>query len=72
MDGYESAQCIPEREAVGMKQRIPIIAMTANVLPEDLQKCLAPVMDDFVAKPIIHNELFNAVVRWLPASSMDK
>ncbi|MBC7840181.1 MAG: hypothetical protein H7Y39_16330 [Nitrospiraceae bacterium] len=44
--------------------------MTANVLPEDRQKCLVSGMDDFVKKPINHEDLFNAVMRWLPAALM--
>jgi len=72
MNGYETVRHIREREALGVGRRIPIIAMTANVLPEDRQKCLASGMDDFVTKPINHDELFKAVMRWLPTSSMSK
>ena len=71
MDGYETARRIREHEALGATRRIPIIAMTANVMPEDRDKCLASGMDDFVAKPIKQDDLFTAVVRWLPAASMN-
>ena len=47
-------------------QRIPIIALTANVLPEDRQKCLDSGMDDCLAKPINRENLFAALARWLP------
>ena len=70
MNGYETARRIREGEALGVKRRIPIVAMTASVLPENRQKCLASGMDDFVAKPINQDDLFNAVMRWLPTSTM--
>jgi two-component system sensor histidine kinase/response regulator len=66
MDGYETVQRIRERETLDVKRRIPIIAISANVLPEDRQKCLDSGMDDFVAKPINQEDLFAAVARWLP------
>ena len=68
MNGYETARRIRSSEPPG--QRIPIIALTANVLPEDRQKCLDVGMDDYVAKPINRDDLFAALARWLPASSM--
>ena len=67
VNGYETARRIREREALGVKQRIPIIAMTASALPEDRQKCLTSGMDDFVAKPIKKDDLLMAVKRWLPS-----
>lgn len=48
--------------------RMPIIALTANVLPEDRQKCLDAGMDDILAKPINQDDLFAALMRWLPTS----
>ena len=68
MNGYETARRIRSSEPPG--QRIPIIALTANVLPEDRQKCLDVGMDDYLAKPINRDDLFAALARWLPASSM--
>ena len=65
MSGFETARRIRSSESPG--RRIPIIAITANVLPEDRQKCLASGMDDFVAKPINRDNLFSALTRWLPS-----
>jgi CheY-like chemotaxis protein len=64
MNGFETARRIRSSEPPG--QRIPIIALTANVLPEDRQKCLDVGMDDCLAKPINREDLFAALARWLP------
>jgi two-component system, sensor histidine kinase and response regulator len=72
MDGFQATQLIRRQEASGMKPRIPIVAMTSNVYPEDRQKCLDSGMDDFVGKPINRDDLFAAVLRWLPTTLMSR
>jgi two-component system sensor histidine kinase/response regulator len=62
MDGFESARQI---RIDYNAWRLPIIAMTANVIPEDLQKCLRAGMNDVVTKPIQASVLFATVERWL-------
>jgi PAS domain S-box-containing protein len=46
-------------------ERLPIVAMTANVMQEERQSCLAAGMDDFVAKPIDPAELLAVLQRWI-------
>jgi PAS domain S-box-containing protein len=46
-------------------ERLPIVAMTANVMQEERQSCLAAGMDDFVAKPIDPDELLVVLQRWI-------
>ncbi len=48
---------------------IPIIAVTANAMPGDRERCLATGMDDYLAKPIKLSELRSALVRWASTPS---
>ena len=62
MDGLEATRSI--RELAGDKSRIPIVAMTANAMEEDRQRCLDAGMDDYVSKPVNEVELFGALAHW--------
>jgi signal transduction histidine kinase/ActR/RegA family two-component response regulator len=65
MDGFEASTELRRRER-GTGEHVPIIAMTANALPEDREACFAAGMDDHVAKPVTLAELRRVVHRWLP------
>ena len=63
MDGIAATQAIrqlPER------QRLPILAMTANAFADDRQRCLDAGMNDHLAKPVNPDELYSCLLRWLP------
>ncbi|TDU28212.1 PAS domain S-box-containing protein [Panacagrimonas perspica] len=62
MDGLEATRRIREQEGRG--HRTPIIALTANVMAPDRERCLTAGMDDFVGKPIAVDELFSTLARW--------
>lgn len=62
MDGYEATLAIRKHEA-GMS-RIPVIAVTANAMKGDREKCLECGMDDYISKPLRPNDLQEAVTRW--------
>jgi len=61
MDGFEATRQIRSR---GGARRIPIIALTANAMEGDRDRCLAAGMDDYLAKPIQMEALKAALERW--------
>ncbi len=69
MDGYEATRLIrqAEHEALEEKSRIPIVAMTANAMKGDREKCIGAGMDDYISKPIKPGELADILAKWLPA-----
>ena len=70
LDGYETTARIREREeAEG--GHIPILAMTANALTGDRERCLAAGMDDYLSKPIDANKLYAAIESWLVAAEAE-
>ncbi|HEY4219350.1 MAG TPA: response regulator [Gemmatimonadaceae bacterium] len=66
MDGYEAARAIRKREASGgpTARRLSIVAMTANAMQGDRERCIEAGMDDHVAKPVRPENLRAALLRW--------
>ncbi|WP_418114146.1 response regulator [Vibrio scophthalmi] len=62
MDGYQATQAIRN---TGQYDDLPIIAMTANAMSGDKEKCLAAGMNDHLPKPINPNQVFQALVDWI-------
>ena len=84
MDGFEATAEIRKRETLNVKReadssspcplpltphRIPIIAMTANAMPEDRARCLAVGMDDYISKPVQFKVLAAVLASWVPLAS---
>jgi CheY-like chemotaxis protein len=65
MDGYEATQIIRDTLSTVRNHNIPIIAMTANAMKGDRERCLEAGMDDYVTKPIDIKELKDTIGRWV-------
>lgn len=65
MDGYEATRRI--REDPKYKD-LPVIALTANAMKQDIRNALDAGMDDHIAKPIIPNVMFRTMARWVRKS----
>lgn len=64
MDGFEATRCIRTGRAADVA-RIPIIAMTANAMSGDRQRCIDAGMDDYISKPVALETLEATLRRWL-------
>ncbi|SFB79489.1 CHASE3 domain-containing protein [Pseudoalteromonas denitrificans] len=65
MDGYEASNLIREGNAGSYYKSIPIIAMTANAMQGDREKCIQVGMSDYLTKPIEPDMLQQKIVHWL-------
>ncbi|MCH2222621.1 MAG: response regulator, partial [Dechloromonas sp.] len=65
MDGIEATRAIRSLEATEGLPRTPIIAMTANAMQRDRQRCLDAGMDDYISKPIRADQLYEHLALWV-------
>ena len=63
IDGFEATRLILDAEKADGKPHAPIIAMTAHAMKGDRERCLAAGMDEYIAKPILADELFQIIER---------
>lgn len=66
MDGYAMTRRIREQERDRGGARLPVIALTASAMEDDLQRCREAGMDDLLAKPVALGALRQALLQWLP------
>jgi CheY-like chemotaxis protein len=65
LDGYEATKMLRDHENMFHKSRTPVIALTANAMQGDREKCLSAGMDDYLAKPFNIEELVSTLTRWI-------
>ena len=66
MDGFQLAQAIRQRENETGRSRTPIVALSANVVPGEAERCTAAGMDDFMGRPAPMPALADKLRRWMP------
>ena len=62
MDGFQSTQAI--RALGGPYETLPIVAMTANAMEGDRERCLASGMNDYISKPVVIAQLQRVIERY--------
>jgi CheY-like chemotaxis protein/anti-sigma regulatory factor (Ser/Thr protein kinase) len=71
LDGYGATQRIRQWEAQAQKKRTPIIALSADAFEGVQARCLAAGMDAVLSKPVLLDDLWEALAKWLPAVPAD-
>jgi PAS domain S-box-containing protein len=65
MDGFEATGLIRDKSSAVLNHDVPIIAMTANAMKGDRERCLEAGMTDYVAKPVRKDELAEVINKWV-------
>jgi signal transduction histidine kinase/DNA-binding response OmpR family regulator len=65
MDGYEATGEIRNPESEVLDDKVPVIALTANAMKGDREKCLEAGMDDYLCKPVNPQELHDMLEKWI-------
>lgn len=68
MDGFEATREARRRQVATGRPRVPIVALTANALAGDRERCIGAGMDDFLSKPFSSQELQAILERWTKAT----
>jgi PAS domain S-box-containing protein len=68
MDGFETTAAIRRRP--DRKSRLPIVAVTAQAMQGDKERCLLAGMDDYISKPVRQEDFAAALTRWVPGKEI--
>lgn len=68
MDGFVATEMIRQFEKEKSNHRTPIIALTANAMVGDRERCLKKGMDDFLTKPFRMKDILGLIERWTDSS----
>jgi CheY-like chemotaxis protein len=68
MDGFETTAAIRRRP--DRKSRLPIVAVTAQAMQGDKERCLLAGMDDYISKPVRQEDFAVALTRWVPGKEL--
>ncbi len=66
MDGLEATRKIRDPRSAALNHQIPVIAMTAGIMPDDREQCFTAGMNDYVSKPVSLQKLAEALGKWIP------
>jgi two-component system sensor histidine kinase/response regulator len=66
LDGYDATKHIRSTQSNVLDSAIPIIAMTANAMQGDREKCIRVGMSDFISKPVESSKVLQVLQQWLP------
>jgi len=71
LDGYAATRLLRQRERLAGLPRIPVVALTANAMDGEREKCIEAGMDDHLAKPFMLEDMAQILARWLSQDSAD-
>jgi PAS domain S-box-containing protein len=69
MDGFETTAAIRRRP--DRKSKLPIVAVTAQAMQGDKERCLLAGMDDYISKPVRQEDFAAALTRWVPCKELE-
>jgi PAS domain S-box-containing protein len=72
MDGYTASSNIRRGDAGERYKKIPIVALTANAMKQDREKCLKAGMDEYVSKPIDPQQILEKLLIWFEPKKIQK
>ena len=67
MDGFEATRCLRDPASGVLNPKVRVVALTANAMVGDRERCLAAGMDDYLPKPVQMPALQGILAKWGPS-----